>query len=127
MTVANRGLYMTTSNEFQPEATFISQSGFSLLELMVVMSIISVLAGVALPMYQSYRAGAFDSRAQVVMRSVASAEEAYFIGTSEFRDCDQSNCHLLLTGVKPIESGITLQAVASATGFVITASHRQGT
>lgn len=55
------------------------QQGFTLIELLVVMGIVSALIAVALPRYSDYRANAFDARAELDLRSVAMAEEAYFL------------------------------------------------
>jgi general secretion pathway protein G len=56
-----------------------AQRGFTLIELLVVMGIVSSLVAVALPRYASYRAHAFDTRAEIDLRSIAMAEEAYFL------------------------------------------------
>jgi type IV pilus assembly protein PilA len=52
--------------------------GFTLLELLVVTSIIGILASIAIPQYASLRARGFDSTVQAAVRHVATGEEAYF-------------------------------------------------
>jgi prepilin-type N-terminal cleavage/methylation domain-containing protein len=54
--------------------------GFTLLELLVVTSIIGILASIAIPQYASLRARGFDSKVASAVRHVATGEEAYFAG-----------------------------------------------
>ena len=53
-------------------------SGFTLLELLVVVSIVGILASIAIPQYASYRARGYDSIVESQLRHVATGEEAYF-------------------------------------------------
>lgn len=53
-------------------------SGFTLIEIMLILVIILVLAGIALPHYAETRRKAYDSKVENVVRHVATGEEAYF-------------------------------------------------
>jgi prepilin-type N-terminal cleavage/methylation domain-containing protein len=100
--------------------------GFTLIELLVVMGIISSLIAVALPRYASYRASAFDSRAEIDLRSVAMAEEAYFLENDAYLPCSGESC-ALLPGIKKLSTGVELTVAVRPTGFTGTASHSKGT
>ena len=53
--------------------------GFSLLELMIVVVIVGVLAGVAIPSYQQYNKKANRSVAQQIMLNIVQREEQYLL------------------------------------------------
>jgi prepilin-type N-terminal cleavage/methylation domain-containing protein len=103
-----------------------SNKGFTLIELLVVMGIISTLVAVALPRYASYRANAFDSRAEMDLRSVAMAEEAYFLENSSYLSCAGDGCSRL-PGIKRLSSGVDLSITVSDSGFIGTSLHPKGT
>jgi prepilin-type N-terminal cleavage/methylation domain-containing protein len=102
-----------------------TERGFTLIELLAVMGIISTLIAVALPRYASYRANAFDSRAEMDLRSVAIAEEAYFIENDRYLACANEAC-ATLPGIKRLSAGVTLAVTTTDTGFRGTASHPKG-
>ncbi|MCC6847602.1 MAG: prepilin-type N-terminal cleavage/methylation domain-containing protein [Deltaproteobacteria bacterium] len=60
------------------------EGGFTLLELLVVVSIVGILASIAIPQYASYRARGFDSIVESQVRHVATGEEAYFASNSTY-------------------------------------------
>lgn len=99
--------------------------GFTLIELLVVMGIVSALIAVALPRYSDYRAHSFDSRAEIDLRSVAMAEEAYFLEKEEYVSCANDTCSQL-PGIQRLSPGVTLNVTASKNGFTGTSSHPKG-
>jgi len=100
--------------------------GFTVIELIVVVAMIGVLAAIALPQFASYRARPFDERAHLALKHVAIAEEAYFVDYSVYQNCTESTCAAVFPTLGQIQSGITLQITATASGFIGTATHRQG-
>jgi type IV pilus assembly protein PilA len=102
-----------------------AERGFSLIELLVVMGIISTLIAVALPRYASYRANAFDSRAETDLRSVALAEEAYFLDNDKYLACSGQSCSSL-PGIRKLSDGVVLSISTTDTGFQGSASHPRG-
>lgn len=101
------------------------QGGFSLVELLVVMGIISTLMAIALPRYSQYRAHAFDSQAETDLRSVAMAEEAYFLENEAYLSCSGTSC-AGLPGIKKLSNGVVLSVTTTDTGFVGTSTHPRG-
>ena len=61
-----------------------NDTGFTLIELLVVVSIIGILASIAIPQYASYRARGFDSIVESQVRHVATGQEAYFGDNSSY-------------------------------------------
>jgi type IV pilus assembly protein PilE len=62
------------------------QSGFTLIELMVVATIIAILAGIALPSYRTHVIRANRSAAQAEMMSLANREQQFLIANRTFAD-----------------------------------------
>src|SRR5262245_13882127 len=52
--------------------------GFTLIEVLVVIVLVGVLAGIAIAQYASFRARGFDSKVAAAVRGVATGEEAYY-------------------------------------------------
>lgn len=103
----------------------LNQQGFTLIELLVVMGIVSALIAVALPRYSDYRANAFDSRAEMDLRSVAMAEEAYFLENEKYLSCAGETCSQL-PGIQKLSDGVSLTITANETGFIGKSSHPKG-
>lgn len=102
------------------------ESGFTLIELLVVITIVGILAAAAMPAYSRYRAQAFDTAALTDLRSVAVAEESYFIENHEYFSCANVNC-TNYPGISTINKDVTLSVAATGDTFVVTSTHAKGT
>ena len=58
--------------------------GFTLIEVLVVIVLVGVLAGLAISQYASYRARSYDGKVAAAVRGVATSEEAYYAEKREY-------------------------------------------
>ena len=100
--------------------------GFTLLELLVVLTIVSVLTAISVPQYNSYKQRAFDTRALSDLHNAAIAEEAYFMDNEEYLACSNAAC-TSLPGFAALSAGVELSITADNEGFQAQASHPKGT
>ena len=103
-----------------------AQSGFTLLELLVVLVIVGILTAIAIPQYAAYKKRAFDARARADLYSAALAEEAFFLDSEKYLSCTDNGC-TQLPGIARLSLGVTLAMNGTQSGFTGTAKHIQGT
>jgi prepilin-type N-terminal cleavage/methylation domain-containing protein len=60
------------------------RSGFTLIELMIVVMIVAILGSFAIPLYVNYKAGAMQSEARILLGGVWTGETAYYAEKSQF-------------------------------------------
>ena len=89
--------------------------GFSLIELMIVVTIISILAAIAVPSYQQYNKKANRSQASQIMLSIQNREEQYILDARAYTTA------LNNTGLNIIQDGWACTA-ASCTNTWYTVS-----
>ena len=78
-------------------------SGFTLIELMIVVAIVGILAAVALPKFVNFQLRAKRSEAFINLRSIAKTQDAYFINNDAFIDCEPSPTTPLTSQANPFD------------------------
>lgn len=56
-----------------------NEKGFTLIELMIVIAIIGILAAIAIPNFNAYRARSYNSSANTDIRNMITSQEGYYV------------------------------------------------
>ncbi|MGE5219533.1 MAG: type IV pilin protein, partial [Chloroflexota bacterium] len=103
---------------------FRRNTGFTLIEVLLVIAIIGVLAVIAIPQFIAYRSRAIDAQMKSDLRNAAVAVESYFVKHSVY---PASISEVDGFGFQPT-SGVTLTLdVVSQSSYTITAAKSGGT
>jgi prepilin-type N-terminal cleavage/methylation domain-containing protein len=106
-----------------------TQTGFSLIELLIVVAIILIIAAIAIPSFLNSRMSANEASAVAAVRTISTAETAYTttypnIGYSaallHLGDGGSSNCAPVFTQACLIDGGL---AGGTKSGYTITYSN----
>jgi len=110
-----------------------SAKGFTLIEIMIVVAIMSIIAAVALPQYKQYVIRGNRTAAQAFMFDIASREKQYLLDARSYVAGDNTGSASILSGLtitipKEVYTNYTLAVTVTATPtFTITATPITGT
>ena len=65
-----------------------SESGFTLIEMLIVIAIIGILASVAIPQYSQYKIRGYDAQTKQALKNMHLLCNAYWLDTSALQGCD---------------------------------------
>ena len=78
------------SDSCNKHPTHKSESGFTLIEMLIVIAIIGILASVAIPQYSQYKIRGYDAQTKQALKNMHLLCNAYWLDTSTLRGCDLS-------------------------------------
>jgi len=110
---------------------FRNEKGFTLIELLIVIAIIGILAAIAIPQFNQYKARAYDSDAKANLHNVYLACKAYWADEGSIITCtnalatgtaygyiQSSNVSIAATGVE-VSFGATAANTNSTNSFTM--------
>jgi type IV pilus assembly protein PilA len=103
------------------------EGGFTLIELLVVIIIIGILAAIAIPVFLNQRKKAVDASLKSDLRTVANAEETYFVDNQAYVAFAATTSPVIGTGntvkLSPNNTVSVVQGAAGVGTYCITATN----
>ena len=93
------------------------EKGFTLIELMIVIAIIGILAAIAIPQFNAYRARSYNASANTDLRNTMTSQEGYFIDHDTYTGAagDLTGSYGLITS-----TGTILAVTGNSTTYSVT-------
>jgi type IV pilus assembly protein PilA len=101
-----------------------AQSGFTLIEILVVVAVIGLLVAIAIPQFMAYRSQAIDAEMKSDLRNTSVAIEAYYAKRSML---PASLGEIAGYGFQPSAGDTVSLTIVSPTSYRITAAKSGGT
>ena len=105
--------------------SYTSQQGFTLVEVMIVVVVIALLAGVAYPSYTDYVQRGYRSEGQALLNDTAAAQERYYaqnyVYITDVADIAKLNTR---TSSSTGKYTLTVSAAANDGGYTLTATQQ---
>jgi prepilin-type N-terminal cleavage/methylation domain-containing protein len=99
-----------------------SKSGFTLVELLVVVAIIGILAAVAIPQFAAYRKRGFQAAVRSDLKNAAIAQEAYYAAYVRYQDATPATA-TNLPGFEATDLVTVAVVVPAENRFTLSATH----
>ena len=96
--------------------------GFTLIELLIVIAIIGILAAIAIPQFNQYKARAYDTASKADLHNIYLACKAYWSDNGSDQSCSASEASGANYGFGA-SPGVTVSASGGETGWSATATH----
>ena len=97
-----------------------SESGYTLIEILLIVVIIGILIAIAIPQFSAYRKRGHEAQVRSDLRNAATAEDAYFAQFFTFKGGTLSSG--IPTGFSK-SNDVSLSATVGTNSFLLSASH----